>query len=108
MRHAARWRDHGPSHHAAGSDAQIEADTIDMAVVALDRVGGIVGLERAAQFLMRADDETDARGGPAGERASFGVGRLLCVKLSGRQYNRCGRQKPGMKLGHNSLPRWII
>jgi hypothetical protein len=75
-------RHHGPNHDAAAADAEIETEPADMPNVILWRAA--IGRETAPHALVRADDQTETCGCPAGENAHL---RTACL-LGGEWSNR--------------------
>jgi hypothetical protein len=55
------WRENAPSHYAAGLDANINPQAIDVAYIIFRRPAA-VWLKAAPEFLMRANQETKACG----------------------------------------------
>src|SRR5215469_11354678 len=73
---AVRGCNHGPRHDPARPYANVQAQSIHMPCVILAWPG--IRAEAAAQSLMRRDDQTQTRGGPAGQCSDLGAHILLC------------------------------
>ena len=96
---AALGGEHQPGDLGAAGEADVEAELLHRTLIVLD-LAALGRLERAAQGLVRADQETDAGIDRAGQHADLHPVRGSGIGGGGAGQGECGERNGGNELVH--------